>query len=168
MTASFDVITNGRLDFGIGAGHRGEEHLAYGIPFPRTAIRVKRLREAVTVIKLMWSEAKPSFKGAYYQIQDAICDPKPIQKPHPPILIAGAGEQFTLRLVAELADACNFPGSPQMYKHRLDVLRKHCEAVGRNYDEIKKTLSAETHFCKKQRGNWPPKFRVCSQENPES
>lgn len=143
MAANVDLISEGRLEFGIGAGWKEDEYRAYGLPFPRPAIRIGQMKEAVIIIKKMWSEKSPSFKGKYYEIKNAICEPKPIQKPWPPIWIGGSGEQLTLRVVAEHANACNMFGSPPEYERKLKILRKHCEAVGRNYNDIKKSWIAD-------------------------
>jgi F420-dependent oxidoreductase-like protein len=146
MTATLDVISKGRLELGIGAGWFEKEALAYGISFPKAATRIKQLKEGVEIIKKMWCEERASFTGKYYKIKDAICNPKPIQKPHPPIWIGGSGEKLLLRVVAELADGCNFSLSPALpsvkdYEHKLDVLKMHCSKIRRNPDEIKKSLS---------------------------
>lgn len=139
MGATLDVISGGRLEFGIGAGWKEDEYLAYGFPFPRASVRIEQLKEAVTIIKKMWTEKRPSFQGKYYQIREAVCEPKPIQKPHPPVFIGGEGERLTLKVVAELADWCNISGSPEHYKHKLKVLEKHCYKVGRDPQEISKS-----------------------------
>jgi len=141
ISAMLDVISKGRLNFGIGAGWYNTEYSAYGIPFPETPVRIAQLREAVQIIKKMWTEEKPSFHGKYFTIEKAINSPKPVQKPHPPILIGGRGRKLTLRIVAEFADRCNFGGGCTLeeYKELLGVLREHCDAVGRNADEIEKT-----------------------------
>jgi len=141
--ATLDVISNGRLEFGIGAGWKVNEYLAYGFPFPKPAVRIAQLREAVTIIKKMWTEEKPSFKGKYYEIKEALCDPKPVQKPHPPIWIGGEGEKLTLKVVAELADGSNWYGTPEHFAHKLNVLENHCAEVGRSFDEIKKSWIGE-------------------------
>lgn len=143
IAATIDVISSGRLEFGIGAGWKENEYTAYGFPFPKPAVRIARLREAVTIIKKMWTEEKPSYKGKYYEIKEAICEPKPVQKPHPPIWIGGSGEKLTLRVVAELADGCNWYGSPEEYAHKLDVLRDHCTNIGRNFNEIRKSWTGD-------------------------
>lgn len=142
MGATLDVISNGRLNLGIGAGWYKLEYDAYGIPYPKDSVRIAQLREAVQIIKKMWTEDEPSFNGRYYKIDKAINSPKPIQKPHPPILIGGEGKKLTLRVVAELADRCNFGGpiTPQRYRELLEVLDEHCKAVGRKMDQIQKTL----------------------------
>jgi len=142
MGATLDVISNGRLNLGIGAGWYKLEYDAYGIPFPKASVRIAQLREAVQIIKKMWTEDEPSFHGQYYTIDKAINSPKPIQKPHPPILIGGAGKKLTLRVVAELADRCNFGGTitPQQYKKLLEILDEHCRKVGRKINQIEKTL----------------------------
>lgn len=142
MGATLDVISNGRLNLGIGAGWYKLEYDAYGIPYPKASVRIAQLREAVQIIKKMWTEDEPSFHGQYYTIDKAINSPKPIQKPHPPILIGGAGKKLTLRVVAELADRCNFGGNitPQQYKEQLEILDEHCRKVGRKISQIEKTL----------------------------
>ena len=139
MAACFDVISNGRLEFGIGAGWLEEEYKAYGIPFPKNKERILQLEEAVQVIKKMWTEERTNFKGKYYTVEEAVNYPKPIQKPHPPILIGGGGEKLTLRVVARYGDRCNFGGTPDEYKHKLEVLRHHCISEGRPFENIEKT-----------------------------
>ena len=137
--ATLDVMSKGRLFMGIGAGWNEEEATAYGIPFPSTRERFQRLEEAVQVIKKMWTEERANFDGKYYNLRGAYCNPKPIQKPYPPIMVGGSGERQTLRIVAKHADACNLFGSVQIIEQKLRILREHCKRVGRNYDEIVKT-----------------------------
>lgn len=140
MGATLDILSKGRLFMGIGAGWNEEESKAYGVPFPPpTKERFRRLEEAVQIIRLMWTEERTTFNGQFYKIQGAYCNPKPIQKPHPPIMIGGSGERETLKLVAKYADACNLFGSPATIKKKLDVLREHCKTVGRDYSSILKT-----------------------------
>jgi alkanesulfonate monooxygenase SsuD/methylene tetrahydromethanopterin reductase-like flavin-dependent oxidoreductase (luciferase family) len=97
------------------------------------------MEEAVRLVVAMWTAPRTTFQGKYFQVKDAILEPKPVQKPHPPIMIGGGGEQMTLRAVARLADACNVGGTPAVVRHKFDVLRRHCEAERRNYDEIERT-----------------------------
>ena len=139
MGATLDVLSKGRLFMGIGAAWNDEEARAYGIPFPPTGERLGRLEEAVQIIKKMWLEDRASFEGEYYRLRDAYCNPKPIQKPHPKILIGGGGEKRTLRIAAKYADASNFFGSPKTVKRKLEILRGHCDEVGRDYSSIMKT-----------------------------
>jgi F420-dependent oxidoreductase-like protein len=140
MATTLDVISNGRAFLGVGAGWNAEESQGYGFEFPESpGDRLRRLREALQVITLMLSEERPSFEGTYYTIERALNEPRPIQQPHPPILIGGSGEKVTLRLVARYADACNLFGDAERIRYLLGVLREHCRAVGRNYDEILKT-----------------------------
>jgi alkanesulfonate monooxygenase SsuD/methylene tetrahydromethanopterin reductase-like flavin-dependent oxidoreductase (luciferase family) len=136
MSSTLDVISCGRFELGIGSGWLADEFTEYSIPFPKPAVRIAQLREALEVIKLMWTLDRASYQGKYYALQDAICEPKPVQKPYPPILVGGGGEQLTLKVVAECGDICNFGGSPEAYAHKLDVLKQHCERVGRSFDEI--------------------------------
>jgi F420-dependent oxidoreductase-like protein len=141
MTATLDVISGGRLEFGIGAGVQKEEHIAYGMPFPEARIRIERMKEAVEIIKKMWTEEKASYKGKHYEINGAICEPKPVQKPHPPITIGGGGEKLTLKVTAQYADRYDFGYLPslELYKHKLEVLENYCRAVGRDPQEIEKS-----------------------------
>ncbi|GCE47601.1 F420-dependent oxidoreductase-like protein [Thermosporothrix hazakensis] len=139
MASTVDVLSHGRLYFGIGAGWYEHEYRAYGYDYPETKERLGRLREAVQVILAMWTQEEATFEGKYYQIRGAINQPKGVQKPHIPLLIGGGGEKVTLRLVAKYADACNLGGDIANITHKLDVLRQHCEAIGRDYNEIWKT-----------------------------
>lgn len=137
MAATVDVISDGRLDFGIGAGWNEEESSAYGIPLYAPGERIAHLGEACEVIRRLWTERTVTFEGKYYQLRDAYCEPKPIQHPHPPIVIGGSGEQKTLRVVARYADIWNFVGGPvEMMEHKLTVLAEHCQAVGRTFADI--------------------------------
>ncbi len=151
MAATLDVISGGRLEFGIGAGVQKEEHIAYGIPFPEAKIRIKRLEEAVGIIKKMWTEEKASYKGKYYEITEAVCEPKPVQKPHPPITIGGGGENLTLKVTAQYADRYDFGYLPslELYKHKLEVLENHCSAVGRDPREIERScwFGGQSVYC---------------------
>lgn len=140
IAAGVDLISRGRLTLGIGAGWFETEYRQYGWEFPpRPALRIRQMEEAVRLILAMWAEKRTTFHGKYFQAQDAILEPKPIQKPHPPVMIGGGGEQLTLRAVARLADACNVGGTPDMVRHKLDVLRRHCDAAQRSYADIERT-----------------------------
>lgn len=144
MAATLDSISNGRLEIGIGAGWMQREYEAYGYEYPPPAVRIRQMEEGIKIMKLLWTEKNPSFKGKYYSIKDSVCEPKPVQKPYPPLMIGGSGEKLTLKIVAKEADRCNFGlrGGLEQYKHLLNVLRGHCEKVGRSYDEIEKSLFA--------------------------
>ena len=146
MSSTIDVISKGRLILGIGAGFFKAEYLAYGFPFPAMKIRVEQLREAVLLIKTMWKDNKPSFKRKYYSIDGATNFPKPVQKPHPPIIIGGSEERHLLRVTAELADCCNFGWNQTVeeYNHKLSVLKKLCQIVGRDPKQIEKSFGAYT------------------------
>jgi F420-dependent oxidoreductase-like protein len=141
IAASVDLISRGRLTLGIGAGFFEDEYRQYGWEFPpRPATRIRQMEEAIALILKMWTEPRTTFHGRYFQVEDAILEPKPVQNPHPPVLIAGGGEQMTLRAVARLADACNLVrDDPATVRHKLAVLRSHCDAAGRDYDTIEKT-----------------------------
>jgi F420-dependent oxidoreductase-like protein len=141
MASTVDVLSHGRLDFGIGAGWHEEEFVAYGYPFPDGPQRLRMLEEAVQIILKMWTEPYATFEGRYYSIKGAINEPKGVQKPHPPIWIGGSGEKVTLKLVARYADACNVVAGTdvQSYRHKLEVLKRHCDTVGRDYNTIIKS-----------------------------
>jgi F420-dependent oxidoreductase-like protein len=140
MGATLDVLSKGRLFMGIGAAWNQEESLAYGIPFFPNKERLLRLEEAIQIIRKMWTEEPAAtFNGKYYQISNAYCNPKPVQKPSPPIMVGGSGELHTLKIIAKYADACNLFGSAETIKRKLSILREHCKSVGRDYDSILKT-----------------------------
>ncbi len=141
IAASVDLISRGRLTLGIGAGFFEEEYRQYGWEFPpQPATRIRQMEEAVELIVKLWTGKRTTFHGRYFHAEDAILEPKPLQKPHPPVLIAGGGEQLTLRAVARLADACNIvDGDVAELRHKFAVLRGHCDAVGRDYATIEKT-----------------------------
>ena len=142
MVANLQLLTGGRFIFGLGAGWMEEEYLAYDFDFPSPAVRIAQLEEAIQLVQKLFTQTPASYQGKYYRIKDAYLMPKP--EPIPPLLIGGGGEQLTLRVVAKYADWWNFPGGTlENYARKLDVLREHCAAVGRNYDEIVKSWSAE-------------------------
>jgi F420-dependent oxidoreductase-like protein len=141
MVANLDLISKGRITLGIGAGWYEDEYNQYGFDFSQQpAERVYRLEEAVKLIKEMWTQERATYHGKYFRIENAILEPKPIQKPHPPILIGGAGEQLTLRTVARVGNMCNFIGSPDEVKKKFEVLNQHCVKERRDYNEIERTV----------------------------
>src|SRR5215472_12959042 len=126
MAAGVDQISRGRLTFGFGAGWHEPEYRQYGYEFPpKPATRIRQMEEALRLILAMWTEKRTTFHGRWFHAEDAILEPKPVQKPHPPVMIGGSGEQLTLRVVARLGDACNLFGNPGIAKHKLSVLRDH-------------------------------------------
>jgi len=144
MGATLDSISGGRLILGLGTGWAENEFKAYGYPFEKPSTRVRRVSEATRIIRKMWTEEKASFKGRHYEIDNAYCYPKPVQKPHPPIMIAGSGEQLTLKAVARYADWSNFTawfGSTEAFRGKVGVLSRHCDAVGRDIGEITKSFA---------------------------
>ena len=141
MASTVDVLSHGRLNFGIGAGWYEHEFRAYGYDYPDAPERLRYLREAVQVILAMWTQEEATFEGKYYHVRGAINQPKGVQKPHIPLLIGGGGEKVTLKLVAQYADACNIGGDIDTIKHKFDVIRQHCETVGRDYQSIHRTSS---------------------------
>jgi len=141
IVTSLDNISNGRLYFGIGAGWKEVEYNAYGFPYPRPAVRIRQLDEAIQIARKMWTENKPSFAGRYYKIREALCFPKPVQKPHIPIWVGGIGK-LTLKVAAKHAQACNFPWrTPDQFEQRFEVLKEHCSSLGRDYDSIRKSAA---------------------------
>ena len=142
IASMLDIVSNGRLEFGIGAGWYEHEYLGYGFEFPRGSVRIGMLEEAVQIIKSLWTEKVTNFEGKYYRLKEAYNYPKPVQKPHPPILIGGSGEKLTLRVVAEHADRWNGGWGVENYEHKLDVLKQHCQNVGRDFDDIEKTYTS--------------------------
>jgi len=138
---TLDVLSGGRAELGIGAAWYEREHLGLGVPFPPTSERFERLEEALRICLQMWSDDNGPFNGRHYQLAETLCRPEPLSRPRPPILIGGGGERKTLRLVAQYADACNFFGGPEEIAHKLDVLRRHCDDVGRDPAEIEVTAS---------------------------
>jgi F420-dependent oxidoreductase-like protein len=134
-----DVLSGGRAWLGIGAAWFEQEARGLGLEFPPLAERFERLEEALQICLQMWSDDESPYSGKHYQLERTLNSPQSLTRPHPPILIGGGGERKTLRLVAQYAQACNlFPG-PDL-ERKLDVLRAHCDALGRDYDEIEKTV----------------------------
>ena len=149
---TLDVLSGGRAYFGVGAAWNAEESAGLGIPFPPVAERFERLEETLQIAQQMWSTDDGKFNGKHYQLARTLNSPQPISKPHPPILIGGMGEQKTLRLVAKYADASNMfagMGTETLIK-KLDVLKKHCEAIGRDYASIEKTALDTAHLAQGQ------------------
>ncbi|MHA2364374.1 MAG: TIGR03560 family F420-dependent LLM class oxidoreductase [Candidatus Hodarchaeales archaeon] len=141
IAATIDMISNGRLYFGIGAGWKEMEYNAYGIPFPSLKDRMDQLEEAIQIITFLWTEPKVSFQGKHYKIKNAFSAPKPVQKPRPPIVIGGDGEKRTLKMVAKYADYCNLMLIPDL-NQKLKILEKHCIDVGREYQNVGKSICA--------------------------
>jgi F420-dependent oxidoreductase-like protein len=138
---TLDVLSGGRAQLGIGAAWYEREHRGLGVPFPPLGERFERLEETLQIVRQMWSDDDGPFDGDHFQLAETICTPRPISSPAPPILIGGSGERKTLLLVARYADACNlFAPDPSVVAHKLDVLRGHCDAEGRDQREIEKTI----------------------------
>ncbi|MDA0369863.1 MAG: LLM class F420-dependent oxidoreductase [Actinomycetota bacterium] len=151
ITSTLDVVSGGRLEWGIGAGWYENEYRAYGYEFPKPKDRIGMLRESVEIVRSMWTERETTFKGKYYDVVRANCDPKPLQSPRPPILIGGGGEQLTLRVVAEHADCSNFGGRIDEWTRKRDTLWQHCERIGRDPGEIRMTWSPEVFIRRSER-----------------
>lgn len=140
MAASIDAISKGRLDVGIGAGWSDKEFAAYGYDYPSNKVRLDMLEESAQVLKAMWTTDEAHFEGEHYHVRGAITRPLPQQSPHPPLWIAGGGEKRTLRIVAKYGDMSNFGKSVPEFVHKSNVLSEHCEAVGRDFDEIGRSV----------------------------
>lgn len=145
---TLDVLSGGRAYLGIGAAWNEQESRALGVPFPPVAERFERLEETLQIAAQMWSDDDGTFKGKHYHLTQTLNSPQALSQPHPPILIGGGGEKKTLRLVAQYADACNLFAAmgADVLRHKLDVLRRHCDDVGRDYDEIEKTTLDTVHL----------------------
>jgi F420-dependent oxidoreductase-like protein len=161
---TLDVLSGGRAYCGIGAAWFDREHHGLGVPYPPLAERFERLEEALQILKLFWSGRVERFDGKHYQLAETLLSPPAIARPHPPILIGGLGEKKTLRLVAQYADACNlfaFIGRDALGR-KLDVLKRHCDAVGRDYATIEKTTLGTVRFDKQSTADVVGQFRELS------
>jgi F420-dependent oxidoreductase-like protein len=136
---TLDVVSGGRAELGIGAAWYEREHKGLGVPFPPVAERFERLEEAIQICLQMWSDDNGTYEGKHYRLEETLCSPMPVSTPRPRIMIGGSGERKTLRLVAQYADACNIFGGPDEIAHKVEVLRRHCDTVGRDPAEIEVT-----------------------------
>lgn len=136
VAATIDVISNGRLEMGIGAGWYEHEYDGYGYEFPAPSVRIGMLREAVEIMQRMWTEDEVHFEGEHYSLNGAICQPKPVQQPHIPLWVAGGGEQLTLNVAARYARYTNFAVTVDEFAHKSEVLRRHCDDVGTDFESI--------------------------------
>lgn len=144
IATTIDHISGGRLELGVGAGWYQLEHDQYNIPFPPIGRRIRMLSESTKILKSLWTEPRSDFHGRYYTVNQAMSEPKPLQTPHIPLWIGGAGEKLTLRVVAESADGWNtFFGPLDYYQHKLAALAEHCRDTGRNPADIRKSLSLQ-------------------------
>lgn len=147
IAATVDVISNGRLDLGLGAGWNEYEHSSMGLSLYAPGERIRRFGEACEIIKRLFTQHTTDFDGRYYQLKEARCEPKPVQQPYPPFVIGGGGEQLTLRVVARYADVWNFGGgSVEMFEHKVRVLHEHCAAVGRDPSEIELSVQTPVNY----------------------
>jgi F420-dependent oxidoreductase-like protein len=143
ITSTLDVISGGRLEWGIGAGWYEQEFHAYGYEFPGARVRIEMLEDCVEIVRRMWTEDSATYDGTHFSVAGAQCDPKPLQQPHPNIWIGGGGEKRTLRVVARHATHSNFGGSPEEFARKSAILDAHCADIGRDPDEITRTISGE-------------------------
>jgi F420-dependent oxidoreductase-like protein len=141
VATTVDVVSDGRLEMGIGAGWYEHEWLAYGYGFPRAGVRIAMLDEGVQIMRQMWTDGVATLHGEHYQVDGAQLSPLPLQTDGPPLWIAGGGEKKTLRIAAEHAAYTNFDGTPEGFAHKSAVLREHCEAIGRPFDEITRSAN---------------------------
>lgn len=140
MAATLDHLSNGRLEFGFGAGGYEPEYRQYGYPFPlKPSIRLAQMEEALRLIIALWTKPRVTFQGQFFQTEETILEPKPVQKPYPPILIGGTGPKITLRILAELGDGCNLWGPPDRFEEQKEILQRHCHDLGRDISKIKMT-----------------------------
>ena len=151
MASTLDVVSNGRLELGIGAGWFKQEHEMFGLPFRKHSIRIEMLVEAIQLIKALWKNKRTSFRGEFYRVNNAICVPKPLQKPHPPILVGGYSESI-LDLVAKYADKANFILlSSNKFAEKANILKRKCKGIGRDYSEITKSFFGEAMVVQTER-----------------
>ena len=145
---TLDVLSGGRAYLGIGAAWNQQEAVGLGVPFPSVSERFERLEETLQIAKQMWSSNNGPYEGKHYQLAETLCSPQPLSKPHLPIMIGGTGEKKTLRLVAQYADACNLFARMglNVLHQKLEVLKQHCETVGRSYDDIERTALATVNI----------------------
>jgi len=165
---TIDVLSGGRTYFGIGAAWYDFEAKSLGFPFPSTKIRFEMLEETLKIAHKMWSDDNSPFNGVHYQLEKPMCNPQPTSRPHPPVLIGGMGEKKTLCFVAQYGDACNLHSRDVPYdvlRHKLDVLKQHCDDVGRPYEEIEKTTlyTVDSEFDKTDVSNIINKFTELSE-----
>jgi F420-dependent oxidoreductase-like protein len=147
IAATVDVISNGRLDLGLGAGWNAYEHASMGIPLYRPGERIRRLGEACELIRRLFTQPLADFDGRYYQLKEARCEPKPVQRPHPPLVIGGGGEQLTLRVAAQYADIWNFAGGAiETFERKVRILHEHCAAVGRDPAAIRLSVQLPVDY----------------------
>src|SRR3954451_9223779 len=139
IVTTLDVVSSGRAELGLGAAWYEREHRGLGVPFPPVSERFERLEEAIQICLQMWSDDNGPYRGQHYQLNETLCSPMPVSSPRPRILIGGSGERKTLRLVAKYADACNIFGGVDDVAHKIDVLRRHCDDLGRDPNEIEVT-----------------------------
>ncbi|MPZ97783.1 MAG: TIGR03560 family F420-dependent LLM class oxidoreductase [Dehalococcoidia bacterium] len=142
MAAQVDIISGGRLVMGLGAGWQENEHEAYGIPFHTVGGRLRRMEEAAQILRSLFEQEHTTFEGKYYTLKDAPLAPKPVQRPRPPLLIGGGGEKVTMRITAQYADEWNTWGLPDHLKRKNEVLDQHCEDIGRDPKEIRRSANA--------------------------
>lgn len=140
MATTVDIVSGGRLILGIGAGWFDLEHQQYGMTFPSMGGRLQRLDESLEMIKLLWTQDRANFTGRHYRLQNASFNPKPLQKPHPPILVGATGENIALGIVARHAQMWNSFGTPEVFRHKIARLTDHCERIGRDPATIEKTV----------------------------
>jgi F420-dependent oxidoreductase-like protein len=166
ISACIDVASGGRLNVGLGAGWYQEEFAAFGYDYRTIGQRLRRLGEACEVLHRMWTQERASFEGKHYRLEEAICEPKPLQKPGPPIWIGGRGRKVLLRLVAKYADVWNYNGDIAEFDETVEVLKGHCRDVGRDFDEIRLTAMGNGVCYENERALDAFKRRIAGQKIP--
>jgi F420-dependent oxidoreductase-like protein len=147
---TLDVLSGGRAYLGVGAAWYEREHTGLGVTFPPLRLRFEMLEEALQIAHQMWSGDRGAYRGKHFVLEETMCVPAPLSRPHPPILVAGGGEKKTLRLVAKYGDACNVFGDAAAVGRKLDILKRHCDEVGRDYAQIEKTCMGRAHLASGQ------------------
>jgi F420-dependent oxidoreductase-like protein len=167
MAACLDVISEGRLELGLGAGWFRDEHRAYGIPFPRTVVRAEKLREGIEIIRQMWTREKITYHGKHFLVEDAYCSPKPLQKPHPRIWVGARGSKIMIRTAAQCADNWNIqtPITPSQYQRKAKIFDRHCKEFGRSADAIGRSLWAGAIVARNSK-DWQNALEVLKPRHP--
>ena len=166
MLSTLDIISEGRIELGIGAGWHKEEYRQYGYNFPPAPIRIEQLDEAITIVKSMWTEGRATFRGKHYSINGAICNPKPVQKPHPVIMVGGEGERYLLKIAAKHADRYNHPcGTIKTLKRKISILKEYCISIGRDHERYR---IFDTSYMSSQRNRRRAKRRHEAKEEAAS
>lgn len=173
QAATIDGISDGRLKLGMGAGWKADEAVAFGYDWPDAPDRLRAMEETIELSKRLWTGDEVDYDGKYYTVDGAVCRPRPVQEPHPPVMIGGGGEEFTLRIAAKHADEWNYWGPTSVMERKLDVLASHCETYGTSFEEIDtswftRCLIRESDAAVEQLLDDAPRFRDPGDDDPLS